>query len=188
LRLLNADPPADLRDGRVLVPPNRDFVLVEFELEGEADEKVRVEVFHPDAVEDVTPKTVEGFFDVARKRVSGAERSGKSSQTLQAVKVEVAAVATPQQGAATVTSAPAQKEVASPEKEWATLVEDAGFQKALTIIETQRMINEADLQMVLGSPRRVRAFSRHFDKLRSLVPFAIEITVVSGMKAYVRKD
>jgi hypothetical protein len=41
---------------------------------------------------------------------------------------------------------------------------------------------------VLGSPRRVRAFARHFDELVRLLPFEVEIRVVNGMKVYARKD
>ena len=47
-------------DGRFSLPPNGESAVVEFELEGETDERLRVEVYHPDAVEDVAAKVVEG--------------------------------------------------------------------------------------------------------------------------------
>ncbi|MBK8937960.1 MAG: BREX-6 system phosphatase PglZ [Polyangiaceae bacterium] len=68
LTLLRAGPPASLAADRVLVPPGGEEALIELELEGTADEHVRVEVFHPDGVEDVTAKVVEGFFEVQRDR------------------------------------------------------------------------------------------------------------------------
>ncbi|MBC7170950.1 MAG: PglZ domain-containing protein, partial [Polyangiaceae bacterium] len=44
INLLDAGPPAALAEGRVVLPPNRDEAVVEFELVGEIDKKVRVEV------------------------------------------------------------------------------------------------------------------------------------------------
>jgi lipid A disaccharide synthetase len=41
---------------------------------------------------------------------------------------------------------------------------------------------------LLGTPRRVRAFSRAFDELMKLLPFEVEIMTVQGMKAYARRD
>jgi hypothetical protein len=55
-------------------------------------------------------------------------------------------------------------------------------------LEQRRSINEAELAQVLGSPRRVRAFSRAFDDLLRFIPFEVEIRSVQGMKAYTRKD
>ena len=56
--------------GRVLVTPNRAEAVVEFEIEGPVDDRVQVEIYPPDAIAEVTPKIVEGFFDVAK--VQGA--------------------------------------------------------------------------------------------------------------------
>ena len=58
----------------------------------------------------------------------------------------------------------------------------------LEIVAERRTINEAELQQVLGSPMRVRAFARSYDKLVVLLPFEVEVRTVNGMKAYVRKD
>lgn len=157
ITLLDAGPPATLANGRVLLPPNRDEALIEFELEGPVDDKVRVELFHPDAVEQVTPKTVEGFFDVGRNR-----RLGK------ALEPAVAAVSTG--------------------TKWAEQIGDPEYRRVLEIIEERRNINEAELQQVLGSARRVRAFARQYDELVKLVPFEIEVLTVNGMKVYARKD
>jgi hypothetical protein len=58
----------------------------------------------------------------------------------------------------------------------------------LAVIEERRSINEAELAQVLGSPRRVRAFAREFDRLVLLLPFGVEVLTVNGMKAYGRRD
>jgi hypothetical protein len=132
-----------------------------------------VEIFHPEAQEDVTSKIVEGFFDVARDRRLGKPKGVKSEPP-------------PEEPAA----APSGPVEAAPARstEWGDLVADEGFRRVLEIIEKRRNINETVVVEVLGSARRVRAFSRHFDGLRRVMPFDIEVTVVSGMKAYTRKD
>ena len=42
--------------------------------------------------------------------------------------------------------------------------------------------------MVLGSPRRVRAFARIFDDLVRLLPFDVEVRTAGSMKVYTKKD
>ncbi len=163
ITLLDAEPPAKLAEGRILVPPNRDELLVEFELEGEVDERVRVEVFHPEAIEDVTPKIVEGFFDVARSR--GRDKSAPAEQA----------------------SKPPSKHPPVGQG-WAEQITDEGYRKVLEHLAERRVINEAELQQVLGSAMRVRAFARNYDKLVVLLPFEVEVLTVNGMKAYARKD
>lgn len=170
LTLLDVTPPAQQVDAHILVPPNKEDAIVEFELEGEIDDKVRVEIFHPDALEEVTPKLVEGFFDVARNR-----RLGKGSIP------PVSQAPAPDQAAPTETRP-------SPAQRWEDLVHDPAFLQVLKIIEERRSINEAELLQVLGSPRRVRAFARQYDALTLLVPFEIELSTVNGMKAYSRKS
>ena len=168
LRVLDAGPPATLSGDRILVAPNKEEAVVEFELEGQIDEKVRVEVFHPDAVEEVTSKVVEGFFEVLRDRRLGKPRDASGAGD---------SVPPPKPSAAPAQAAPG----------WAELVTDEAHRRALRIIEERNMINEAELVTVLGSPQRVRAFARQFDQLVRLLPFEIEVVTVQGMKAYVRK-
>jgi hypothetical protein len=169
LRLLDASPPAILEEGRLRMPPNRDEALVEFELQGEIDEKVQVEIFHPDEIEDVRSKLVEGFFDVQRQR-----RARQRSLP-------------PQAGPG---SAPPPSRRGGPEAtpDWRDLIEDEGYRRVFAIIEERRSINEDELTVVLGSSRRVRFFARQFDQLVTRVPFEVEIRTVSGMKTYARKD
>jgi hypothetical protein len=192
IQVLDVGPPATMADGRILVPPNRDEAVIEFELEGDEDGKVRVEVYHPDAVEDVTSKVVEGFFDVARNR-----RLTRATATVELARVEQATAGEPSRVEPTRGEAGAESPAAttatskhppSRATAWAELIADEGFQRAFTIIKERRSIDETELQQVLGSPRRVRAFSRSFDELRLLVPFEIEIIPVNGLKTYVRKD
>lgn len=165
LRLLDASPPAVLEEGRLRVPPHRDEALVEFELEGATEDKVRVEIFHPDELEDVTSKVVDGFFDVQRDRRLTKVRS----------------------------MTPAPRRSSSPPRlsaspDWRESIEDEGYRRVFVIIDERRIINEAELTTVLGSSRRVRFFARQFDQLVTRVPFEVEIRTVGGMKTYARKD
>ncbi|MEY4544392.1 MAG: hypothetical protein RL685_587 [Pseudomonadota bacterium] len=173
LRLLDVTPPAVLEAGRLRLPPNRDEALVEFELEGEVDEKVQVEIFHPDEVEDVKSKLVEGFFDVRRPR-----RTKPRS--------------VPPEARRSSTPPPSRRSVAVSRPDatpsWRELIEDEGYRRVFCIIEERRSINEDELTTVLGSSRRVRFFARQFDQLVTRVPFEVEIRTVAGMKTYARKD
>jgi hypothetical protein len=72
--------------------------------------------------------------------------------------------------------------------EWYVLIEDEGYRKVLQHIEQRRSINEVEAAQVLGSARKVRAFSRALDELLARVPFSIEIRVVGGLKTYQRRD
>jgi hypothetical protein len=176
ITLLDVGPPASMADGRVLVPPNSGEALVEFELEGMTDEKVRVEIFHPDAVEDVTPKMVEGFFEVARNRRLGKQKDAETAGP----QVEMARPPS--------SIPPAYPSVIPPPQDWADQITDPGHRQALEILAERRSINEVELEQVLGSSRKVRAFSRQFDDLLRLLPFGVEISVVGGLKVYARKD
>ncbi|MBK6463390.1 MAG: hypothetical protein IPF92_20635 [Myxococcales bacterium] len=49
-------------------------------------------------------------------------------------------------------------------------------------------MTEADLETLLGNPRRVRAFSRHFDELVVRVPFRVRIETTGVMKTYVKES
>ncbi len=156
LTVIAVEPPGELGSaGRVLVTPNRAEAVVEFEIEGPVDDRVQVEIYHPDAIAEVTPKIVEGFFDVAK--VQGAKKTAD----------------------APATNAP---------KDWEALIVDEAYRRVVTIVAERRSINEAELQQVLGSPMRVRAFARSFDKLVQLLPFEVEVLTVNGMKVYSRKD
>ena len=167
--LLDAGPPATLDAGRVLLPPNRDEALVEFEVEGPADEKILIEIYHPDAVEQVTPKVVEGFFEAARSRNVPRPRASKESTRPPP-------------------PAPAVDKPAAGALDWAALVADEGYRKVVTLLAERRSINEAEIAEVLGSPRRVRAFARDYDALVRLLPFDVDLCTVNGLKTYARRD
>lgn len=173
-QLIDVTPPGKLETGSVWVPPNADAVTVAFAIEGEVDEKVRVEVYHPDAVESVTPKIVEGWFNMRRNRWLGKPSEAPPP---------------------TSRSAPTQSEAGMAEQadaaargDWSSGIDDDGFRAVFELIERQESVNEEELQRVLTIPRRVREFARKFDELSRLVPFEVQVTTTGGMKCYVKKE
>ncbi len=182
LMLLDAGPPATLSDGLVLVPPNREEALVEFELEGEVDEKVRVEIYHPDAKEDVAPKEVEGFFDVARNRRLGQGGSPTFGR--------IPSPSVPPEPLTDPDAAPPASErapVVTIDPTWTDLIDDATYRQIFELVAQHQIVNEVEAEKMLGSARRVRAFSRAVDALAARLPFEVEIVTVSGLKAWKRR-
>lgn len=55
------------KNGRLQIPVGNSWAEVFFSLEGPEDERVRVEVHHPDAIEKVAPCQVDGWYDVEGK-------------------------------------------------------------------------------------------------------------------------
>ena len=60
--LKDKDGPAELRSGRLLVPVGEAWTEVFFGLEGLADERVRVEAYHADNVENVQSATADQWY------------------------------------------------------------------------------------------------------------------------------
>ncbi len=62
--LRDASGTGSIRSGRLFVPLGESWTELCFSLHGPQDERVRIEVFHPDAVERIAPCLVDGLFDV----------------------------------------------------------------------------------------------------------------------------
>ena len=166
--IVEVTPPGTLNAGTVLVPPGTEEATVTFSIEGEFDEKVRVEVYHPDASEKVTSKIVDGWFEMHRNRKLGRLKG--------AAPAEAADEAPPSEKPVEVGAA------------WANSFEDEEFRKVFQLIESQESINEQELHMLLKNARRVRSFARNFDELKAHVPFEVQIMTIGGMKSYVKGD
>ncbi len=54
----------------ILLKKEQDWAEVFFELIGATDERVKVEVFHPDGLEQITPVSTSRFFDVSGRRTA----------------------------------------------------------------------------------------------------------------------
>lgn len=150
-----------LRGGRLEVPIGETWTEVFFGLQGPQDDRVRIEVHHPDGVERVTTALVDAWFPV-----SGFAGS-------------VAATAP---GGAKVPS------VLPPSPaNWADAFADEGIRKVFLHIEKHGLVDEAEVTTMLGSPREFRKFSRDFDVHLAKLPFRVKIDTADGGKRYVRE-
>jgi len=161
-QIIEVTPPGETEAGALLIPPGAEPVTVTFLLDGDVDETVRVEIYHPDGVENVTPKLVDGWFDLQRSRRLGKDGPASSRSAPTAV-VRPAVLAA---------------------NKWAESFEDAEFRLVFERIESQESVNEEELQKILQSARRVRQFARSFDDLKAFVPFEVHISSVNGLKTY----
>lgn len=162
LRLRDCDGPAKLRAGVLEVPVGDEWSEVLFVLEGASDERVRVEVVHPDRTEQVQRALIQEFFTV--------------TQT-------VAPVSTPPRSDRPPPAAPLPAPV--PAGDWQEAIEDAQFRAAFEHIDKHGMLNEADLMSLVG-PRKARTFARQYEGLVAKLPFRIRIESAGMQKVYVK--
>ena len=185
--ITDVDGGAQLDAGTLRVPVRADWSTVYFMLEAPtAGPAVQVEVFHPDGREKVVPCTLAAWFDVD----APPPRERPEPPTEPAPVVPAAAVA-----AADAAPTPYRRAPASPpaapkmdSARWQEGIEDEGYRGVFVHIETYGAVTEADLETLLGNPRRVRAFSRHFDELVVRVPFRVRIETTGVMKTYVKES
>lgn len=66
--LRDLEGPGTLQDGTLRLPADADWSKLFFSLEGPASERVRIEVYHPENRENVTPARPEDWFEVDHRR------------------------------------------------------------------------------------------------------------------------
>ncbi|MCU0565449.1 MAG: BREX-6 system phosphatase PglZ [Oculatellaceae cyanobacterium Prado106] len=66
-------PGATISNQQIRVEPDKDWIEILFDLKGTRDERVRIEVYHPDGVEDVDPTSPTDYFQVSGSRKIEAE-------------------------------------------------------------------------------------------------------------------
>jgi hypothetical protein len=149
---------AELDGGRILLAPGPGEVEIFFALQGPRDERVQVEVFHPDGIEAVTPQMLDGWFDVA-----GAA------------------------GLPPGTASPAATASAPAGGDWAAAIPDQGARQVFLHLAEHTVITEEEIVRLLGSPRAARRFAATFDGHLRLVPFLVRIEATEGGKRYVKE-
>jgi hypothetical protein len=149
--------PGELRNGRVRLPLGNAWSEVFFALEGPRDERVRIEVHHPDNIERVQSCTPGPWYSVS----GGALMTGATGMT-----------------GATMTA---------PARSWADAIENTEFRRVFVHIEKHGVITEPEVTAMLGSPRSFRKFSLEFDRHVSKLPFRVRIEAGEGGKRYVRE-
>ncbi|HVJ90606.1 MAG TPA: BREX-6 system phosphatase PglZ [Labilithrix sp.] len=156
--IVDVEGTAVVQGGLLRVPTKDEWSTVYFQLDGHAEERVQVEVFHPDGVEKVTPHVVAGWFDVTSK------------------------------GPRASTPAPAPETKAKANTENVVVgIDDEGFRRVFEHLERFGSVNEIELVQILGSARKMRTFSREFEELVKRVKFRVRIDTAGNMKCYVKE-
>lgn len=156
--LKDATGPVTIKTGRLQVTVGEAWSEIFFGLEGPTDDRVRVEVHHPDGIEKVKSASPDHWFSV----------SGTTAPA-------------PAKG-----PAPASIPPPAPEG-WAGTIADEGIRKVFLHIEKHGAITEPEVTGLLGSPRAFRRFSLEFESHLPKLPFKVRIETAEGGKRYVRE-
>lgn len=150
--------PGVLKTGRLQLPVSDDWTEVFFGLEGPSDERVRVEIHHPDSVERVRSSTPEQWYSVSGSALTVGPKGTK----------------------------PAPLPPPVPDG-WAGTIADEGIRKVFLHIEKHGAVTEPEVTHLLGSPRAFRRFSLEFEQHLPKLPFRVRIETAEGGKRYVRE-
>jgi hypothetical protein len=154
----DASTPGALKSGRLQLPVGDAWTEVFFGLEGPSDERVRVEIHHPDNVEKVRSATPDQWYSVSGSAVTVVAKGAK----------------------------PAPLPPAVPDG-WAGTIADEGIRKVFLHIEKHGAVTEPEVTNLLGSPRAFRRFSLEFELHLPKLPFRVRIETAEGGKRYVRE-
>jgi hypothetical protein len=137
-----------------------------FRLSGSSQEKVRVEVFHPSATDQVAPCIPDARFPVSAL--------ANAPQPAEARAEASSPAAAPSDGAM---------------PSWLlALSDDEKIRQLFAHLATHGAITEPEVAAMLGSPRAARRFSVQVDELASRAPFSVRIVVVGEVKRYVKEQ
>jgi len=167
VELAQARGAAQLNGSVIQAPVGESFELF-FRLSGSSQEKVRVEVFHPSATDQVAACIPESRFLVT---------------ALSTAPQRPAEVATPAPQPAPATSPD------SPMPQWLEdLSEDGKIRQLFAHLAAHGAITEPEVAAMLGSPRAARRFALQVDALASRAPFSVRIAMVGEVKRYVKEQ
>jgi len=151
-------PRATLRNQILLLKVDQDWTEVLFTLEGERAARARVEVYHPDAEEQVEPFLLQDFFEVCAAP-RGTAPGGPSVSV----------------------------ERPSGSEDWQSRFEDEKIRQVFRHLQAHGNLTEEELVGMLGTPRAARRFSSNLDEYARHLPFHVGVEVVGSVKRYVRR-
>jgi hypothetical protein len=158
---------ASLNGDMIQAPVGESFELF-FRLRGSSQEKVRVEVFHPSATDQVASCIPDARFQVSALS-TGSQRPSE--------------VPTPDPQAAPATT----PESAMPQ--WLEdLSDDIKIRQLFAHLAAHGAVTEPEVAAMLGSPRAARRFALQVDALASRAPFSVRVVVVGEVKRYVKEQ
>jgi hypothetical protein len=155
-------------NGTVIQAPVGELFELFFRLSGTSQEKVRVEVFHPSATDQVSPCIPEARFLVSALSTAPQRQS-------DGLEPDPAPAPTTLQDSAM--------------PEWLVdLSEDEKIRQLFAHLAAHGAITEPEVAAMLGSPRAARRFSVQVDDLASRAPFSVRVVVVGEVKRYVKEQ
>jgi hypothetical protein len=167
VELAQARGQATVSEGLIKAPVGESFELF-FRLRGSSQEKVRVEVFHPSATDQVTTCIPE-----ARFLVSALSTAPQRPSEVPAPDPLPAPATTQDSGM----------------QQWLEdLSEDGKIRQLFAHLATHGAITEPEVAAMLGSPRAARRFALQVDELASRAPFSVRVVVVGEVKRYVKEQ
>jgi hypothetical protein len=182
--------PGALKTGRLHVPVSETWSEVFFGLEGPTDDRVRIEVHHPDGVEKVTSATPEAWFSVVGTSGGGSSATGKTSKPPSrpppAIELVVPSPATSTTSTTSTTSRRSDSGSGDWDS-WADSIADEGIRKVFLHIQKHGVITDLEVTNFLGSQRAMRRFSLELEQHLPKLPFRVRIEAADGGKRYVRE-
>jgi hypothetical protein len=183
LTLSVVDPPGvrvevcDARDGaRVSAGAIVASVGAEFEvffrLRGPDAARAQVELRHPGAAIELKPFVIAERFEVS---------------VWEAISTDVPSEATTNISETADPAAPGPPAPGTGPSTWLTTLPDGGVRDVFAHIAAHGVITEGEAQSLLGSARLARRFAAQFEEHAKKAPFRVTITVVGGVKRYVRE-
>ena len=153
-------------NGSVIQAPVGEAFELFFRLRGSSQEKVRVEVFHPSATDQVAPCIPDARFFVRALATALQPAEAKAD------------VSPP--------TSPVSDGAMPP---WLlALSEDERIRQLFAHLAAHGVITEPEVTAMLGSPRAARRFALKVDELASRAPFSVRIVVVGEVKRYVKEQ
>ncbi len=163
VELAQARGTAQLSGSVIQAPVGEAFELF-FRLSGDSQEKVRVEVFHPSATDQVAPCIPDARFLVS-------------------------ALASMPQASEARAGAPTPVAPGSDVPAWLmALSENERIRQLFAHLAVHGVITEQEVAAMLGSPRAARRFALQVDDLASRAPFSVRVVVVGEVKRYVKEQ
>ena len=154
----------NLNKHQLAIVLNQDWIEVLFDLTGPQDEQVQVEVYEPEAEEEIVPASLEASF-----RVVGTLPD----------EIPDEADAVP---ASTPSPIPTNHSSA-----WQDSFEDENIRAVFIHLQRHGSVTENELTQFLGGARKARSFSLAFEEYLKKVPFSVRIETTASGKRYVKE-
>lgn len=173
---------AQLNGSVIQAPVGESFELF-FRLSGSSQEKVRVEVFHPSATDQVAPCIPDARFLVSALSTASCPPTGAPREEPAGVDSSVSLAG----GEGARASLPVSSQAGG--APWLQdLSEDEKIRQLFAHLAAHGAITEPEVAAMLGSPRAARRFALQVDALASRAPFSVRVVVVGEVKRYVKEQ